>query len=208
MEERKISKRDESELVAVPLLALVTVVEGERIVRCSEDLRGHLVRGDRIRLEFPDAPDHRISGHREDSFDGEVFTLEKPFQHFVPGLEGPLDNKPPPPGKSKTFQKTPAQQEREKQARAKESRMIMGESLLNAVKSPSHLNRLKASMSSLSLLEDLEKEMEDAANKEAQSITLQRPYSSKDTNETCGVVTQSEETKDLSIFTEGEEPLA
>jgi chromatin remodeling complex protein RSC6 len=73
------------EMVAVPLMARVTVTENDRVVRLSEPLRKHLNRADVIRLEFSAGPDYRISGHPDDAFEDLLFTLEKPFKRWIPG---------------------------------------------------------------------------------------------------------------------------
>jgi hypothetical protein len=103
-EERKVSRRvkDRSrkkaakgvEVVCIPLLARVTIVEGERLVQCSEDLTQVLRPGHLVRIEFPVAVDYKVSGHPDDVYCADAFTLDRPWVRQVPGFDGMAGDKP------------------------------------------------------------------------------------------------------------------
>jgi hypothetical protein len=68
-------------------MARVSVKVGERRVVPSEDLRAHLSRGDKIRIEFADGPEYMISYHPDDAFESTVITLDRPFRRWLPGVD-------------------------------------------------------------------------------------------------------------------------
>lgn len=122
---KKDAGKGASETVAVPLMARVSILEGDRVVKCSEDLRHVIRQGCLVRLEFPTGPEYKVSGHPDDPYGPEAFTLDKPWIRYVPGQEAAVDKPPPIPIK------TPAEIAREKHEAAAKARLQEGSQLVS-----------------------------------------------------------------------------